>query len=364
MPSCAGSAADPVRKLRSATQILEKELSMRRMPDLSFVEPDRRKEVLRRISAIEAFVNGFGGRQAAEAHARVLGLRTAQFYNIVRAWQEHGRPERIAGAGHRRQRDLGVTEEQATWMDALIAADPRAAPAAMVDSIMKAGLEAGRDLPRREIVGRYVARVRPPILPEQTKNMADLVVDHTVLEIPIEHGKGSVRPLASALIDTRAEAVVGLALSLGYPGPDTAADAILDALRHGPRYSRVSPSAGLRIALPINGSHSPGWLEAALSSAGYVVHAMPTTARGGGKAIDALLGRRQGGIETRPRLVSAPLAMRGAKETVGLRPMSLDEALDYARPRLVGLRTTAAFSHLDDIVRIRLDAALDQRSEL
>jgi hypothetical protein len=135
---------------------------MRKSPDLSFVAPDRREEVLRRINAIEDFLQ-IHGRKSAEAHAAELGLRIAQFYNLVKAWKATRRPERIATAEHKRKRDLGVSTEQAEIMDRIIAADPRAAPAHTVHAIMRDGFENGWSLPRQEIVTRYVGRVRPPL---------------------------------------------------------------------------------------------------------------------------------------------------------------------------------------------------------
>ncbi len=59
--------------------------------DLTFVAPERRAEVLRRIGVIERFL-ARPGRKAAEGAAEELGLRVAQF-NLVRAWRSFKRPD-------------------------------------------------------------------------------------------------------------------------------------------------------------------------------------------------------------------------------------------------------------------------------
>jgi hypothetical protein len=329
---------------------------MRNAPDMSFIPPERREEVLRRITAIEHFLQA-PGRKAAEAHAHELGIRTAQFYNLVRAWKAYGRPERVAGAQPHSRRNLVVTDEQASRMDEIIFADPRVAPGEMVRTIMRAGLDAGWTLPRQEIVARYVSRARPPLLPRGIENEFELLVDCTVLELPVRVGDLVIRPLATILIDVKQEAAVGLALSMKHPGADTMAKAILDGLRHGRRYSAATSTETTRIALPSN--DVPGRLSEAMTQAGYAVRSEPVTPRGGGKVIEALLGRRSAGIKLRPWLVTAPLAKREAKTRIAIKPMSLDEAFDYARARLVGSRTTATFAHLNDLARVRLDAELD-----
>jgi len=329
---------------------------MHNVPDMSFIPPDRREEVLRRITAIEHFLQA-RGRKAAEAHANELGLRTAQFYNLVRAWKAYGRPERIAGAQPHSRRNLVVTDEQASRMDKIIFADPRVAPGEMVRIIMRAGLEAGWALPRQEIVARYVSRARPRLLPRGIENKFDLLVDCTVLELPVRVGDLVVRPMATILIDVKQEAAVGLALSMEHPGTDTMAKAILDGLRHSLRCSAATSTKTSRIALPSN--DAPGRLSEALTKAGYEVRSEPVTPRGGGKVVEALLGRRSAGIKLRPWLVTAPLAKREVKTRIAIKPMSLDEAYDYARARLIGSRTTATFAHLDDLERIRLDTDLD-----
>jgi hypothetical protein len=200
------------------------------------------------------------------------------------------------------------------------------------------------------------------VRPFQTEIRAnyELVIDHAVLEIPVDSDGIVVRPLATILIDTNAEAAVGLALSLDHPSPAGAAAAILDALRHGQRQANIPISRATRIAIPADGSHDWRPLTQTLVRANLVVETLPIAPRGGGKFVEQLFGRRKAGIEMRARLIRAPIDERRPKKLTAFPPMTLEEALSYARPRLIGSRATAAFAHLDDIARSHFDNELVQ----
>ncbi|WP_298814718.1 hypothetical protein [uncultured Sphingomonas sp.] len=328
--------------------------------DLSLVAPDRRDEVLRRITIIDSFLKG-RGRKAAEAHARELGLGVAQFYNLVRSWEASRRPERLVGAGDRRERALGVTSEQSAHMDAVIAEDPRAAPADLVAAIERTAAAKGLAMPRREIVARYVARARPPLLPAHCRD-SQIMLDQVVIDIPVRSDSEVIRPMATFTIDTATEAAVGMSLSLGHPSPGAAAASLLDALRHGQRHATAATAPRLRLPRPQDGIEAWAALDDVLDEAGMEVDAAIAAPRSYGAIVEALLGRRHGRIEMRPRLVSAPLKDRLMRGYSALAPMTLEVATEYARSRLVGLRTSAAFAFLDDLSRDRLDNQLLQLS--
>lgn len=325
--------------------------------DLTFVAPERRDEVRRRIAAIERFLSS-PSRTAAADIANELGLRTAQFYNLVRTWKAHRRPERLAGAGRRKERDLGVTASQAKMMNNVMAEDPRAAPSEMVHSIM-ARLETmpGR-APRQEIITRYVARTRPALLPNSLRNSGDLIIDHTVLELPVRTDAGLTRPLATMLIDAGRESIVGIALSTGHPDAGCAAAAMLDAVRRCTRHASGNPISTLSIVRPGDADNRWAAFDQAVDDAGFEQRISPITPRAGGKAIEALLGRKPAGIMLRPRLTRSPLEKRKPKGGEDRMPMILNDAENYVRPLLIGHDHTALFAHLDDISRARLTTAL------
>ncbi len=328
--------------------------------DLRFVAPERREEVCRRIQTIERFI-ATPGRKSAEKAAEELGIRPAQFYNLVRAWREVRRPERLAGSVTRRQRNLAISDEQAKGMDRVIASDPRADPSDIVHAIMKHGLGPDVTLPRQEVVARYVARARPPLLPLAIKNQCEMMIDHTVLDVPVVSGSALMRPLATMIIDTSLDAIVGLSLTLRHPDAAGAAAALLDTLRHS--HGTERPGRAPRILRTTDGDGDWNGLDHCLLRASFEIDVKAITPRGGGKAISALLGQQVCGISLRPWLARAPLAKREALPDRSPQPMTLKEATQYIRDLVVSHRTTSHFAHLDGIARRLLDQDLERLSK-
>ena len=329
--------------------------------DLRFVAPERRAEVCRRIQTIERFIEA-PGRKSAEKAAEQLGIRPAQFYNLVRAWREVRRPERLAGSVTRRQRNLAISDEQANGMDLIIANDPRAAPSDIVHAIMQQGLGPDVAVPRQEVVARYIARARPPLLPLAIKNRCEMMIDHTVFDLPIAATHAIMRPLATMVIDTSQDAIVGLSLTLRHPDAAGAAAALLDTLRHS--HATERPSGTSRILRTTDGDGDWTGFDHSLLRAAFQIDVEAVTPRGGGKAIAALLGQQVAGISLRPWLTRAPLAKREALPDRSLQPMNLKEATQYVRDLIVSNRTTSHFAHLDHVARRLLDQDLERLSKI
>lgn len=317
--------------------------------DLSFVEPERRPEILRRIEVIESFMRD-RGRESAVRHAGLLGLRPAQFYVLVRAWATTGRPEAIAGSGQPKVRRLEISAEQAEVMDAVIAAAPRTPPRQMVKRIDEVARERGTAMPGIETITRYVARSRPRLLPPEISAVPALVVDHSVLDLSVAFGSGvPSRPLATFVIDTREEAVVGLALSDGPPSPAATAAALLNAVNRARRAQQPLAPTRVHVTLPVEPGAHWSVFQADLTAARVEVSYRAVGKYGHGAMAESILGRRPGGIRLRPRLVSLDLGKRQGSPVGRAAPMSPQEAFDYSHPRLVGSRSTALFSGHSDM---------------
>lgn len=330
--------------------------------DLTFVAPERRDEVRRRIDVIQRYLLA-PGRRAAEDCAAELGLRHAQFYNLVRAWRLSGRPEMV-DPGRRRPRGTTMSPAQRRLVDDVVAADCRAPATTLIDRVFSAAEDGGIDMPHREVIARRVRRVRPGLLPTDVKAQFDLIVDHTVLDMPVDYGgEGPRRPLLTALIDTVSDAIVGIALSPGTPGPATTAAALADAARRG--MCALGDGSGDRPTVGIVAMHVDEVSDLAplMEGAGMGAEALLTGAHGAGRAIEALVGASRDGIRLKPRLVWAYPRRRWIQWSPGTASLAPDEAASLVRNRLLDPLPTTAFGHLAETDRISLTAELSRLSQ-
>ncbi len=330
--------------------------------DLTSVAPERRDEVRRRIDVIERYLTA-PGRRAAEDSAAALGLRHAQFYNLVRAWRLSGRPEMV-DPGRRRPRGTTMSPTQRGVVDAVIAADCRAPVTTLIDRVVNAAEDGGITMPHREVIARMVRRVRPGLLPTDLKEQLNLIIDHTVLDIPVDYGgEGPRRPLATTVIDTASDTIVGIALSPGTPGPAATAAALADAARRGMRGAGGRSADRPKIGIVAMDSDEMAGLASLMEAAGLTAHVRLTGAHGAGRAIEALVGTSRDGIRLKPRLVWAYPKRRWLQPPSGAASLVPDEAASMVRERLLDTLPTAAFSQLTEADRIRLIAGLTRLSQ-
>lgn len=168
--------------------------------DLMFVAPEQRDEVRRRIAAVEQFIAA-PGRRAAEAAAARLGLSTAQFYNLVRAWRAKQRPEIMMGRHSPREMQSRIDPLVLDLIDEVISADRRAAASVLVERVRSLAAIRGIELPDPSTVARSVRRKRPMLLTEEHRRDVDLIIDHTVVDLPVDFGDGQARrPLVTVVI--------------------------------------------------------------------------------------------------------------------------------------------------------------------
>ena len=332
---------------------------MSKTQDLSLVRPARRDETQRRIQAIEEFILA-PGRAAAEKHAAALGLRPAQFYNLVRAWRNHGRPEMIARpGGGRTPKDF--TDEQNKLICKTIEAHFDMQPRLLVQHIMKKAAEEGVTMPRQELVTAFVSRARPSVLPTAVKHGCDFLIDHTVLAIPVQFGNGRpVRPLATVLIETGLQKIVGVTLSEGTPMAKAAASAVLDALRPAPKCSAAAKPGSTRLRYAWNSSGEWDQFDAALTADGILVERYVQGPYEEGQLVEALLGRRTRWLQYRPRLVWAQPKRRLCPISEGVPALTPDTALDAIRPLMVGSVKSTIFAQMNEKVQQNLECALSQ----
>lgn len=321
--------------------------------DLTFVAPERRDEVRRRLAAIERFLAN-PGRRMAEQCAAELGLRHGQFYNLVRAWRASGRPE-LVDPGRRPARGSTMSAKQQRIVDEVIAEDIRAPIGELIKRVLSAAEASGVRMPHLENVTRRVRSGRPSLLTKQVKNELDLLVDHTVLDLPVDYGGGDVRrPLATMVIDVASDAIVGLALARGTPSPESTAAALADAARPGLCLDGRRTPGRQRVGIVAMAEDETAGIIDILERAGFDSDVRLTGAHGSGRGIEALLGSHRAEIWLKPRLVWSYPDRRSVSPRTGRRALAPEEALALARGRLRDASVASVFGQLDEGARLRL----------
>ncbi|WP_394651990.1 hypothetical protein [uncultured Sphingomonas sp.] len=325
--------------------------------DLTFVAPERRAEVRRRIAVIERFIAA-PGRTAAEACAAELGLRPAQFYNLVRAWRETARPKAIMGPGAPRKKPSRVDQRLLAVIDQTIAENGRAEPSTLIARVARVARARDIPMPNRTTLARQVLSRRPALLVERIRSSYDLVVDHTVLDLPVDFGAASAkRPLATIAIDVATDAIVGIAISPGAPRPPATARALLDAMRRGSR-SVVASCGRPRVGIVAHLLAEVDAVLEPLAKSGFEPSWMAAGTHAGGLIIESLLGQQHADIRLRQRLVWHDGQRRMAALAPGANALPLEEAESLVRGRLLDDRATTVFAGLDETHRSRLEGDL------
>ncbi|MBY0282400.1 MAG: hypothetical protein K2W81_00395 [Sphingomonas sp.] len=327
--------------------------------DLTFVALERRDEVRRRILVVERFIAA-PGRRAAEAAAAELGLRPAQFYNLVRAWRLKPEPEAMMGRHAPRNTSPRIAKSVLDLIDEVIAADGRAAAGAVIDAVAAAAAKKGISLPNSSTVARYVRRKRPTLLTNEQRSRLDLIVDHTVIDLAVDFGDGCARrPLATLVIDVASETPVGLAISNGTPASAHTATAMLDALRRGIQYTSTS-SGKPRVGIVAMAEAECGTVIEALRLVGLEATYVLTHAHGGGLVAESVLGREHAGLRLKQRLIWHRGSRRSATVKSGAKALTPADAEELIRGRLLSGQPTMAFAHLHGNCRGRLTKALTE----
>lgn len=300
--------------------------------DLSSIEPHRRAIVRERLRAIARF-NAAPGRKHAKKLAKTLGLGTAQFYNLVKAWRILRDPGKLAGPSMPRRREVDVTGPQKAIINKAIESAPEATAEETTRLALDDGAAANIAMPSREKVRRYVHAHRPSRLTAELAGWGDLIVDHTVIEVAIDAGNGRLeRPLATLVVGAEQGQIAAVELSCGPPSVANVAAALISTLEpmsHG----NADPTVR-SVGLPH--MTDPLWpaLHGALEGSGLAVNVHRPGPYGHGRCAQALLGLATRGIRLRPRLVEAGPERRAMPLNASRPGLTIAEASQLVRARL------------------------------
>lgn len=303
--------------------------------DLTHVDPHRRAEVLRRITAIERY-NADPGRGRAETEASSIGLSPSAFYTLVKAWNQFHDPAKIPGT-RRRRRGSGVEEdalaliretnddlEMAKFADVILEVRQRA---------MKREIELPHDNTIREAI-RRLRRGNIPYLPEGVTH----VLDQCNLNVPVTScGMDAACGVLIAVIDVQRATIVGAQLTTTRFDARDATVAIASPI------ARNSLKRG--DTLLIDRPATAGWdqLIQALGGEGIIVageRIAPEDVqadtgflrkRGNGRAILAACGRYVAGFQVRTGVERSSASLKK-----NAKPMTHPEARTLILGRLLG----------------------------
>lgn len=296
--------------------------------DLTGIHPEKRPEVLRRLRTLLEFERA-PGRSNAERHAVSLGISRAQFYNLFKSWKILRDPQVLIGRSRSRKRAVTLATDLEEIVLDVIAQEPCALPNELVRKAIARAQAEGCDLPPRDKLKRFIIANRKRGLPAKLAELADIVIDFTVLDLAVAF-PGSIvsRPLAALAIDTIQEQVVGIRLSDGPPTLNRSARVLIDALQlmeKSPRSAAIPNAEG---AL---------WQEFSelLRQSGLEAKSYTVSAYAHGRYAEALLGQRYQGIRLRPRLVDSSGGERETKVAHGQKALSLNAAQELVRARFL-----------------------------
>lgn len=268
-------------------------------PDLSFVDPDRRDEVARRIAVVTEYLKA-PSRAAAANGAAEISLSVSQFYNLARSWRETGRAETVPGSKRRKTRTVDAfTPKHKALLRALEAESPQASIEHLTAAVSRAMVREGLTGFGRSAIRKRLKAIR---LERSAREPAGrgLAVEHCAIDLAIEGPKGGTMAIASMVIDLERRRILGVSVGIDAPSPFTAARALRDALdRSGGKAEEATE------ALPVSMSvdRTPGWqrLIAILNGNGLVVDSIPVARVGGGALLSRVMGLEVFGVMIRPR---------------------------------------------------------------
>jgi len=325
--------------------------------DLAAVALEFREMVTKRIAAIEAFKQE-RGRPAAARHAAALGIKTAQFYNLVKLCRDNPDPTLLAVRGRKFRTEDKFSDEQLKVIETILTDSPSAALKTLVGRVLERFNDAGVQPPKKSAVRREITRQLEKSNFAGSAEDARLVVDHAVINIPVEREEGFVqRPLGTFVIDTKINKLIGISLSFGMPTHAQVAAAIRDAVQKAcpPDLRSVDqPREKLSIGLPTTLFSSECPLSDALEEAGVSTRIRSVAWRDHGLAVRAAVGGRYNGIS----LWRLRIWQRDNRPYTGAGvPLTEDEAVKFVASRLC-TPTSQAFASLHAEFREELLKAL------
>lgn len=300
-------------------------------PDLSFVDPDRRTEVTRRIRLIEQFVRSPGRRNAEKAAAE-LGIGVFRFYKLVRIWREESRPERLTDVRRNRRRTDRIDQRIRAILRQIEKEHPTA-PATRIEKIATvATKQQGLSLPSSPSVRSFIQKIR--VARASTSPIGSgLAIDFCAIAVTVPLNGSSTLPVAAFVIDKECSMIVGLALSI-RPDATTAARALLDCFQNGRLDDHRMKEPG-QLEVTLNTTAEDGWsaLVDVLSESGLRPHTKLQKKITSLRLAKATFGEKIGGVRLRPNATAKEPEERRAS---GL-SLSIEVAETMLRSRLFAL---------------------------
>lgn len=180
--------------------------------------PQRWGETLRRLNAVRRYRAGKPSTERALEGAAELGLGLRAFYNLVRAFDIHGRPAAPIGSWGR-PKGKGVQVE--AIMDEEIRRDLRATLQDIFDRVAARCASEHLTVPSIGTVAfrRNDAPAHPDVQ-SRIRRDCDFVLDGAPLDFSIDTGRSIKRAWLFALIEAQGGWIVDYALEAGRPAPN------------------------------------------------------------------------------------------------------------------------------------------------
>lgn len=299
------------------------------MNDLTYIDPHRRADVLKRIEAIERF-NANPGRASAETEAAAINLSPSAFYTLVRAWNASRDPTKLPGL--RRQARGSVIGTDALNLIRRAAEElPTARYSTIIELVTSRAQSAGIAMPRENTIREEVRRLRRGRLPGMPEGVTH-ALDICALNVPIASSSPCPsRAILTAVIQIDGAVIAGAELGTERFAPGDAAAAVARAIAGGALaegdillVDRPATAAYDALVQAVS-AHGIGITGERLALEQVLADSGPLRSRGNGRAISAACGRYVAGFQVRigtrtgaaiPKKNATPIALAEARELV------------------------------------------------
>lgn len=238
--------------------------------DLTFVRPERRELVKRRLTAILAFLAlESSTSRDAERFSKEAGVATPTFYNLVRVWKRRKDPEDLQGGRKHKSKKARLNGDE-EFLDAHLKVLPHdVSIEKTVEELERRADEQGVTIRSRSVLRTLVANYRRRHDLQINRFPSDLAIDFAALDIPIEVDGKAIMPVAAVLFDTNHAEPLCAVLTLEMPSPSLVAKLLLKSLDIGQIRQGPGNAKPLR-KLHLNVGSKPIWknLQSALVAAG------------------------------------------------------------------------------------------------
>lgn len=213
------------------------------------VEPQFRERVVQRIAAVEEYLVTPTRNKAIEVGARV-GLKSQQIYYLAMAWKARRDPRDLVGRGRRLSARPGNDQRQREVVrDVLRERSKGGKHRNLAKAIREHGKALRIVMPTDTAIYDLVRQVGGELA--DANEPADYSVDVVVIDLPVEHSAGPVRPHMVTVTNIDSMTLAGAAFSIEPPTAVDFARALTNALDNaGNRRTASRRSKPVCIQLP------------------------------------------------------------------------------------------------------------------